>query len=54
MLNILIGAVIFGYVTYIIWKVPKKQAIGKCAACELRQACTAVECCDQDEDAKTK
>lgn len=54
MISILIGTIVFGYVVYILWKVPKKQAVGKCASCELKRSCSSEGFCEQLNDAKTK
>ena len=54
MISILIGAVIFGYVVYILWKVPKKQANGKCVSCDVKKVCSSAQLCIEKQDAKTK
>lgn len=39
MINIILGAAIFGYAIWTITKFIKRSSKGKCAACDLRDAC---------------
>jgi radical SAM protein with 4Fe4S-binding SPASM domain len=41
--NIAIGAIIFGYASWALIRFIKKSKKGKCAACDLRDACSS-EC----------
>jgi len=54
MISILLGAIIFGYVVYVLWRVPKKQSAGKCASCELNKSYSSGCFCNHTNDAKTK
>jgi len=44
MINIVLGAVIFGYAGYSLTKFIKKSKKGKCAACSLNKSCQASSC----------
>jgi len=50
MFSVLITAFIFGYVVYVLWKVPKHQVAGKCASCELNKKCTSACKCDLNKN----
>ncbi|MBC1522061.1 FeoB-associated Cys-rich membrane protein [Listeria aquatica] len=39
LLNILLGACIFGYTAYALIRFVKRSKKGKCAACELEETC---------------
>ncbi|KAA6447370.1 FeoB-associated Cys-rich membrane protein [Bacillus swezeyi] len=42
--NITIGALIFGYAAWTLFKLVKRSRKGKCAACELNRSCPSA--CD--------
>ncbi|WP_242144253.1 MULTISPECIES: FeoB-associated Cys-rich membrane protein [unclassified Bacillus cereus group] len=42
--NIVIGAVIFGYAVYTLFHFVKRSKKGKCAACSLNQSCQSKTC----------
>lgn len=44
LINVIIGAVIFGYVAMTLFKSVKKQKAGKCAACALQKNCPSNTC----------
>lgn len=39
LVNIVIGALIFGYAAWTIYRFVKKSKQGKCAACALKEGC---------------
>lgn len=44
LINVLIGAVIFGWAAIALYKSMKKQKAGKCAACALQKNCPTNTC----------
>ncbi|PEY42582.1 FeoB-associated Cys-rich membrane protein [Bacillus cereus] len=44
MVNIIIGAVIFGYAGYTLFNFVKRSKKGKCAACSLNRSCPSKSC----------
>ncbi|MCP8970315.1 FeoB-associated Cys-rich membrane protein [Ectobacillus ponti] len=44
MMNIVLGALIFGYAAYSVWKFVQRSKQGKCAACALNKACAGSTC----------
>ncbi|MFD3447980.1 FeoB-associated Cys-rich membrane protein [Microbacteriaceae bacterium 4G12] len=44
MINIVIGALIFGYAGYSLTKFIKRSKKGKCAACSLNKSCPGSSC----------
>lgn len=41
MINIVLGALIFGYAGYSLTKFVKKSKQGKCAACAINKSCAS-------------
>lgn len=50
MFNILLGLLIFGYAVWTIVKFIKRSSKGKCAACDLQDACA--KCVIKEEKIK--
>lgn len=46
--NILIGALIFTYAAWTLYKFVKKSKQGKCASCSDSPNCESSSCCDVD------
>ncbi|WP_459503537.1 FeoB-associated Cys-rich membrane protein [Bacillus sp. C1] len=44
MVNIIIGAIIFGYAGYTLFHFVKRSKKGKCAACSLNKSCQTKTC----------
>ncbi|AAS43865.1 hypothetical protein BCE_4964 [Bacillus cereus ATCC 10987] len=44
MVNIIIGAIIFGYAAYTLVHFVKRSKKGKCAACSLNKSCQSNTC----------
>ncbi|MGH0943565.1 FeoB-associated Cys-rich membrane protein [Bacillus mycoides] len=44
MVNIIIGAIIFGYAAYTLVNFVKRSKKGKCAACSLSKSCQSQTC----------
>ncbi|AFU15515.1 Uncharacterized protein BC141101_04227 [Bacillus toyonensis] len=44
MVNIIIGAIIFGYAAYTLVNFVKRSKKGKCAACSLNKSCQSQTC----------
>ncbi|MBO1582372.1 FeoB-associated Cys-rich membrane protein [Bacillus sp. XF8] len=44
MVNIVIGAIIFGYAGYTLFNFVKRSKKGKCAACSLNKSCQSNSC----------
>ncbi len=42
--NVALGTLIFGYAAYALYRFVRKSKQGKCAACELNQACKGKNC----------
>jgi hypothetical protein len=44
MVNIIIGAIIFGYAAYTLVNFVKRSKKGKCAACSISKSCQSQTC----------
>lgn len=44
LINVIIGAIIFGWAAIALFKSIKKQKSGKCAACALQKKCPTNTC----------
>ena len=45
MANIIIGLLIFGYAGWALWRFIQKAKKGKCASCDIKEACASKSCC---------
>ena len=54
MVNILIGAIIFGYAAYTLVNFVKRSKKGKCAACSLNKSCQSQTCSPDMEKIEKK
>ena len=52
--NIVIGAVIFGYAGYTLFNFVKRSKKGKCAACSMNKSCQSNSCSPDMEQAVNK
>jgi radical SAM protein with 4Fe4S-binding SPASM domain len=46
-LNLLLGALIFGYAAFTLFRFVKKSRQGKCSACSMKDSCSSI--CSQAE-----
>ncbi|RSK26445.1 FeoB-associated Cys-rich membrane protein [Bacillus sp. HMF5848] len=48
LVNVAIGAVVFGYAGFTLYRFVKNSSKGKCAACELSKNCSGSSCAVND------